>query len=145
VHVGNHGQYRSDKDYRQKMELERKIVRVTIRRLRKALKKFQTDMEIEKQEKLQLRSGSVEKQSKRQIEAIWAALPPGQRDPRRRPWKKCTAAHEDCAAITLNGHIEELLQVSVSNEEPSLLSWIEKGILGLQLKENSALQVQVIA
>jgi hypothetical protein len=130
------------------MELERKIVRVTIRRLRKALKKFQSDMEAEKQLKSELCqaafvSGSVRKQSSQQIEACWAALPIGQRDPHRRPWKKFTSAPEDSTAIILNGHIEELLEESVLQEEPTLLSWIEKGIRELQSKENPALKDQV--
>jgi hypothetical protein len=129
------------------MELERKIVRLTIRRLRKALKKFHTDIEAAKQENLQLQSqqspgaafaSSVDEQSRgaQQVIASLASMPPGQRDPRRRPWKKCLAGHEDNSAVTLNGHIEEILGTSALSEEPAILSWIEKGIQELQRKEN---------
>ena len=129
------------------MELERKSVRLTIRRLRKALKKFQADLEAAKQDKLQLKRQeyqAVEEQRSKaqQCIASWASLPPGQRDPRRRPWKKCNA-DEDGSAVTLNGHIEEVLGASVLNEGPGILHWTEKGIQELQLKENLDLHFQV--
>ena len=147
LHMSKHRQqYRSDKDYRQKMELERKIVRLTIRRLRKALKKFHTDIEAANQEKLQLQiqqspaaafASSVELRCRgvQQVIASFASMPPGQHDARRRPWKKCVAAHENNSAVTLNGHIEDILGTSVLSEGPGILSWIENGIQELQLKE----------
>jgi hypothetical protein len=116
------------------MELERKSVRLTIRRLRKALKKFHTDLEAAKQEKLQLQSQQSQAAAFAKIMASLASLPPGQPDPRRRPWKKCAAAHEDNCAATLNDQIEEALGTTALNEGPCILSWIEKGIQELQLK-----------
>ena len=73
---------------------QRKTVRRIVKILRKALDKFQTDLELSRSEQLQQTQSSLYgrfvlggPKKLKELKSAWRMLPVGERDARRRPWR----------------------------------------------------------
>jgi hypothetical protein len=90
-----------------RIQNQRKTVRRTVQILSKSLEKFQTDLEVSRQQQ-QIQSGAqgrfVLGSSKKlkELQTAWLRLPVGQRDNHRRPWRNLIAADSGSAGNPKN-------------------------------------------